>query len=52
MYMLIWLKKLINPDILGGFDRFLRFLTSYSPSITTTIVKMEYKLEPWGGGKT
>jgi hypothetical protein len=49
--MLIWLKKIINPDISGGVDGFLRFLTSCSPSITTPTIKKEYKLEPWGGGK-
>jgi hypothetical protein len=44
-------QKNNNFDFSGEFDEFLRFLTSYSPSITTPNVKKEYKLEPWGGGK-
>jgi hypothetical protein len=52
MYMFNWLKKIINPNISGGVDGFPRFLTSCSPSITTPTIKREYKLEPWGGGKT
>jgi hypothetical protein len=47
--MLNWLKKIINLDILGGVDG---FPTSCSPSTTTPIIKREYKLEHWGGGKT
>jgi hypothetical protein len=50
--MFNWLKKIINPDILGGVDGFPRFPTSYSPFITTPTVKREYKREPWDGGKT
>jgi hypothetical protein len=45
-------QKIINPDFLGGVGRFLMFLTSSSPSITTPTIKKEYKLEPWGEGKT
>jgi len=50
--MLFWLKIIIIPDILGGFNGILGFLTSCSPYITTPTIKMEYKIEPWGGGKT
>jgi hypothetical protein len=49
--MLIWLKQITNPGISSGFDRFLRFLTSFIPSITTPTIKKEYELDPWGGGK-
>jgi len=45
-------KIIIKPNISGGVDGFPRFLTSYTPPITTPTVKKEYKLEPWGGGKT
>jgi len=51
MYMFNWLEKNIILDILGGFDGFPRFLTSYSMCITTPTNKREYKREPWDGGK-
>jgi hypothetical protein len=49
--MLNWIKIIINPNISGGFDRFPRFLTSYSPFITTPTIKSQYKRDPWDGGK-
>jgi len=49
--MLIWLKKIINPEFFARVDGFLRFPTSCSPSITTATTKKEDKLDPWGGGK-
>jgi hypothetical protein len=45
-------QKNNNPDFSSGVDGFLRLLTSYSLSITTTIVKKEYKFKPRGGGKS
>jgi hypothetical protein len=47
MYMFNWIKINIILYILGEFDGFPRFPTSYSLCITTPTKKREYKRDPW-----